>query len=201
MTGRILAAFAVPVVLVLLPFVLPSAFYLSIAIHVMVYALLALSLNILIGYGGMTSLGHASFLGVPAYAYAWLTANAGFGVAAAAGSAVLVGTLLAALFAVLSLRATGLGFLMITLALGQVVWGLSYRWVALTGGDNGLNVARPELFGWKRRTPPCSTPCSPSCSCLPCCASGSSPHRRLRHACAARATSRGGCACWVTMSG
>ncbi len=133
--------------LAVLPALLPGTFYLTVASHVMVYALLALSLNILIGYGGMTSLGHAAFLGVPAYAYAWLVLNAGLGPWAASIAAVGIGTALSALFGVLSLRASGLGFLMITLALGQVVWGLSYRWVAVTGGDNGIRAARPVLFG------------------------------------------------------
>jgi branched-chain amino acid transport system permease protein len=140
-------ALGILVLLALVPFVLPSAFYVAIAGHVIVYALLALSLDILIGYGGMTSLGHAAFLGVPAYAYAWLVANAGLGAGAATVAAIAIGTALAALFGVLALRATGLGFLMITLALGQVMWGLSYRWVALTGGDNGLRAARPAVFG------------------------------------------------------
>ena len=133
--------------LAVLPALLPGTFYLTVVSHVMVYALLALSLNILIGYGGMTSLGHAAFLGVPAYAYAWLVLNAGLGPWAAAASAIGIGTALAAVFGVLSLRASGLGFLMITLALGQVVWGLAYRWVAVTDGDNGLRAARPVLFG------------------------------------------------------
>jgi branched-chain amino acid transport system permease protein len=54
-----------------------------------------------------------------------------------------------AVYAVLSLRATGIGFIMITLALGEILWGLAYRWISLTGGDNGLNVqTRPELFGY-----------------------------------------------------
>ncbi len=146
--GRgLLVALAIVAVLLVLPFLLPGTFYLTIACHVIVFSLLALSLNILIGYGGMTSLGHAVYLGVPAYAYAWLVANAGFGPVPAAASAVALGTALAAVFGVLALRATGLGFLMITLALGQVVWGLSYRWVALTGGDNGLSAARPVLAG------------------------------------------------------
>ncbi len=142
MTGAGVAVF-----LAVLPWVLPGAFYVGIATHVLVFATLALSLNILIGYGGMSSLGHAVYLGVPSYAYAWLTANAGFGVASAAISAVALGTVLAAFFGVLALRASGLGFLMITLALGQIVWGLSYRWVALTGGDNGLRATRPVMFG------------------------------------------------------
>jgi branched-chain amino acid transport system permease protein len=146
-------ALAILAVLAVLPFLLPGTFYLTIACHVIVFSLLALSLNILIGYGGMTSLGHAAYLGVPAYAYAWLVANAGFGPVPAAVASVAIGTALSALFGVLALRATGLGFLMITLALGQIVWGLSYRWVALTGGDNGLSAARPVLLGLNTADP------------------------------------------------
>ena len=133
--------------LLALPLLIQDAFYLGIATHVLVFALLALSLNILLGYGGMTSLGHATYLGVPAYVCARL---AGAGVAAplAAAGALLAGTLVAALFGVLALRARGLGFLMITLALGQIVWGMAYRWVELTGGDNGVRLpARPAIFG------------------------------------------------------
>ena len=153
MTRGLLWALAVGAGLAALPMLLPGTFYLSIACHVMVAALLALSLNILIGYGGMTSLGHAVYLGVPAYAYAWLVMNAGFGAGAATLCAVAIGTGLAAVFGVLSLRASGLGFLMITLALGQVMWGLSYRWVGLTGGDNGIRAARPVVFGFDTARP------------------------------------------------
>jgi len=62
---------------------------------------------------------------------------------------VLAAALTAALFGLLAIRATGAYFLIITLALGQVIWGLAYRWVSLTGGDNGLRgIARPLLgFG------------------------------------------------------
>ncbi len=137
----------VAVVLGVLPWLLPGSFYVAIATHVLVAAVLALSLDILIGACGMSSLGHAVYLGVPAYAYAWLVGNTGLGVAASAVLAVGCGTVLAAGFGVLALRATGLGFLMITLALGQVVWGLSYRWVGVTGGDNGLRAPRPVLSG------------------------------------------------------
>ena len=145
---------AVAIVLAALPFVLPSAFYVGIATHVLVYALFALSLDILIGQAGMSSLGHAVYLGVPAYACAWLTANTAIGAPLAALSAVAMGTMLAALFGVLALRAVGLGFLMITLALGQVMWGAAYRWVGLTGGDNGLRLAaRPEPFGLSLNDP------------------------------------------------
>ena len=59
-----------------------------------------------------------------------------------------------ALFAVLALRATGIGFIMITLALGQIVWGIAYRWVGLTNGDNGVNLkTRPAPFGLSLASP------------------------------------------------
>lgn len=147
MTRALGVGVATVAVLAVLPWVLPGSFYVAIATHVLVAAVLALSLNILIGYCGMSSLGHAVYLGVPAYAYAWLLGNTGAGVAGAAVLAVLCGTLLAAVFGVLALRASGLGFMMITLALGQVVWGVSYRFVWLTGGDNGLRAPRPTLPG------------------------------------------------------
>ena len=153
MKRGLVAGAAVAVALGVLPWLLPGSFYVAIATHVLVAAVLALSLDILIGACGMSSLGHAVYLGVPAYAYAWLVANTGLGVALSAVLAVGCGTALAAGFGVLALRATGLGFLMITLALGQVVWGLSYRWVWLTGGDNGLRAPRPVLPGFDLTQP------------------------------------------------
>ena len=57
-------------------------------------------------------------------------------------------TLMAALFGLVALRASGISFLMITLALGQVLWGLAFRWVSVTNGDNGLSgLTRPMPFG------------------------------------------------------
>ena len=149
MTGRELGLWAaVAALLALVPVLLPDSFYLGLATHAAVFAILALSLNILIGHAGMTSLGHAAYLGVPAYAVAVLTAQAGWSPGLAVLAALGLGTLTAAVFGVLALRASGLGFLMITLALGQVMWGAAYRWVGLTGGDNGVRMqGRPHLFG------------------------------------------------------
>jgi len=149
MTARHLGGWAlVALALAILPVLLPNAFYLGIATHALIFDLFALSLNILIGHAGMTSLGHAVYLGVPAYAVAWLTTQAGWPILPTVLVALLMGTVISTLFGILALRASGLGFLMITLALGQVVWGAAYRWVALTGGDNGIRLkARPDLFG------------------------------------------------------
>ena len=63
--------------------------------------------------------------------------------------ALIVSVVATAMYAALSLRSTGIGFIMITLALGEILWGLAYRWISLTGGDNGMNVkTRPAPFGY-----------------------------------------------------
>jgi len=137
------------IALAAVPLVAGNDYYVNLASQVLIAAIFAMSLNILVGYGGMTSLGHAAYLGVAAYATAWLAQRMGMGPLAAGGCALAITTLLAAFYGVLALRASGLGFLMITLALGQILWGLAYRWVAVTGGDNGLSgLARPAPFGW-----------------------------------------------------
>src|SRR4029077_16038667 len=70
--------------------------------------------------------------------------GAGFGLALPVG--VLLAVLVAAIFGLVALRATGVYFLMITLALGMVVWGLAHRWVTMTQGDNGISaIPRPDL--------------------------------------------------------
>ena len=85
----------------------------------------------------MVSLGHASFIGLASYA-ATLLLNAGFGQLLSAVLAIVFSTACGALFGVLALRASGIGFLMITLALGQIVWGIAYRANTITDGDNGM---------------------------------------------------------------
>ncbi len=138
----------IAIVLAAFPWAIGGEYYVNLASQVLIAAIFAMSLNLLVGYGGMTSLGHAAYLGVAAYATAWLMLRAGLGPLAAGGAALVITTLMAAFYGVLALRASGLSFLMITLALGQILWGLAYRWVNVTGGDNGLSVlARPAPFG------------------------------------------------------
>ena len=93
----------------------------------------------MLGYGGMVSLGHAGYLGLAGYACILLAIN-GFDQLSAAILALVFSTAMAGLFGMLSLRAPGLGFIMITLALGQIVWGIAYRANTLTGGDNGIRL-------------------------------------------------------------
>jgi branched-chain amino acid transport system permease protein len=131
----------------LLPLIV-GEFYVNLTSQILVAVVFALSLNLLVGFGGMASLGHASFLGVSAYISALLTSRYGWGHGAAAAIAIGGTTLVAAVFGVIALRTTGLGFLMITLALSQVLWGVAYRMADLTNGDNGIGgLTRPKPFG------------------------------------------------------
>lgn len=135
------------VLLVTLPVWIGNPYYINIASQILLFAVFALGLNVLVGYGGLVSLGHAGLFAMAGYTAA-LMLDAGHGHFTADLAAVLVTLVASAVFAVLALRATGIGFLMITLALGQIVWGIAYRWASLTNGDNGVNVTtRPAPFG------------------------------------------------------
>jgi branched-chain amino acid transport system substrate-binding protein len=123
-----------------------SSFLLALLTQAVIYAVLAMSLDIILGYTGLASLGHAAYLGLGAYSVGILATKYGapFWVTLVVG--ILLATAVAAIFGLVALRATGVYFLMITLALGMVVWGLAHRWVSLTQGDNGISgVPRPEL--------------------------------------------------------
>jgi len=139
--------------LLTVPYWMPGLYYINIASQILFYAIFALGLNILAGYAGLVSLGHAALFGIVGYAVAYLL-QVGFGHPAAIASALVIGLLAMALYAVLSLRSSGIGYIMITLALGEIVWGLAYRWISVTNGDNGINVTtRPEPFGLLLSTP------------------------------------------------
>ena len=124
-----------------------SGFMLSLLTQALIYSILAMSLDLILGYMGLSSLGHAAYFGLGAYAVAILTTRHGatFWTTLAAG--VVLAAVVAAVFGLVALRATGVYFLMITLALGMVVWGLAHRWVSLTQGDNGISsVPRPTAL-------------------------------------------------------
>jgi branched-chain amino acid transport system permease protein len=135
------------IALVTLPVWVSNSYYINVASQILLFAVFALALNVLVGYGGLVSLGHAGLLAISGYSAALLL-DAGYGHLAADLTALAVTLLASAVFGVLALRSTGIGFLMITLALGQIVWGVAYRWANLTNGDNGVNVtSRPAPFG------------------------------------------------------
>ena len=137
-----------------LPLWVGNAYYVNIASQILLYAIFALGLNVLVGYAGLVSLGHAGLFGIAAYAGALAIDNGAnhFAAVVAALAATLVA---AAAFAVLALRGTGLGFVMITVAIGQIVWGVAYRWISITNGDNGVAIGtRPSPFGFSLSAAP-----------------------------------------------
>jgi branched-chain amino acid transport system permease protein len=153
MTATRVALAGVLVALMTVPLWVPGAYYISVCSQILIYAIFALSIDVLIGYAGLVSLGHAGLFSLAGYTVA-ACVGAGLGHATAIILALLITLAGTAVFAGLSLRTTGVGFLMITLALGQILWGLAYRWVTITGGDNGISVAsRPAPFGFELATP------------------------------------------------
>ncbi|MBI3042668.1 MAG: branched-chain amino acid ABC transporter permease [Betaproteobacteria bacterium] len=136
-------------VLVITPF--SGSYVIVLVTHALIFAILAMSLDILLGYTGLPSLGQAAYLGMGGYLTAILATRYQFGldwtfwVVVALG--MLIGAATAAFFGLFAIRATGVYFLMITLALGMCVWGLAYRWNSVTGGDNGIVLPPRPDFG------------------------------------------------------
>jgi len=144
---RYAAAVAALALLVSLPLWVGNTYYINVASQILLFAVFALALNVLVGYAGLVSLGHAGLFAIAGYSGALLL-QAGYGHLVANSAALIITLAASAIFAALALRSTGIGFLMITLALGQIVWGVAYRWASLTNGDNGVNVTtRPAPFG------------------------------------------------------
>jgi len=136
------------IVAVLAPFAGP--FVILLLAQVLVLGIMAMSVDLLLGYTGLPSLGQAAYLGVGAYLTAILATKYGIGLGwdfwMVVALGMLSGAATAAFFGLFAIRASGVYFLMITLALGMCVWGLAYRWNSLTGGDNGINMrGRPKL--------------------------------------------------------
>jgi branched-chain amino acid transport system permease protein len=139
--------------LIALAIIVPNtnSFVILLATRALAFAILVMSVDLLLGYTGLPSLGQAAYLAVGAYLTAILATKYQFGLGydfwLVVVGGILLGAALAAVFGLLAIRATGVYFLMITLALGQCVWGLAYRWNSLTNGDNGINLRQRPKFG------------------------------------------------------
>lgn len=146
-----IAAVAAVLLVVLLATPHANTYIVLLVTQALIFAILAMSVDVLLGFVGLPSLGQAAYLGIGAYLTAILATRYGFGLDASFWIVVLLGALagaaLAALFGLFAVRAGGVYFLMITLALGMCVWGLAYRWNSLTGGDNGINLPGRPAFG------------------------------------------------------
>jgi branched-chain amino acid transport system permease protein len=146
-TVRVKVAVALTAALILVfgPLLLDT-YWVGLLTQMVILGMLAMSLDVLLGYTGLPSLGHAGIFGVAAYALAVLATTRHAGFAAAVFGALLVGIVLTAALGLIVSHVRDVYFLMITLALGMVVWGVSYRWIPVTGGDNGLSgIPRLEV--------------------------------------------------------
>jgi branched-chain amino acid transport system permease protein len=153
MNTQTLKILAVVVALAVVAVIVPNtnSFVILLVTRALAFSILVMSLDILLGFTGLASLGQAAYLGVGAYLTAILATRYHIGLGwdfwLVAVLGILLGAALAAVFGLLAIRASGVYFLMITLALGQCVWGLAYRWNSLTGGDNGINLRERPKFG------------------------------------------------------
>jgi len=140
-----LTAVAMLALLPLVALAIGQPFYVVFATRVLIYALIATSLNLLIGYGGMVSFGHAAFVGAGAYTVALLMPAGIVSAWLLWPASLLAGAFLAFLIGALSLRTRGVSFIMITLAFAQMAYYLVQSLRAL-GSDDGLTLsARPSL--------------------------------------------------------
>lgn len=128
-----------------LPLVL-SGYQVSVATEILIFALLAMSIDVLAGFAGRTPLCHGAIFGTSTYVVLYWTAVLGGSPWVGLLLGVAAATALAALFGLLATRVSGVYFLLLTLALGMIVWGVCLRWTSITGGENGIRgVGRPAL--------------------------------------------------------
>jgi len=148
-SGRIRRAVAWLVliaVLALLP--LSGSYATGLAAEVLIFAIFAMSLDLLIGYTGLLSFGHAAFFGVAAYAVVILGLNFGWSGWIGLLVGVVVSAAVAAVIGFFAIRVSGIPFLMLTMAFAQLLFSLSIKWRSVTGGTDGLSgFQRPTLFG------------------------------------------------------
>ena len=152
--GRTLSWAVLLALLIALPMLLPT-YQISLATQILIFAVLGMSIDILTGYAGRTSLGHGAIFGTATYVAIWFTASHGGTLWAGLALGVLAAGMVGLIFALLAVRTSGVYFLLLTLALGMIVWGVCLRWTAVTGGENGLRGSlRPtwlvgqESFYW-----------------------------------------------------
>jgi branched-chain amino acid transport system permease protein len=139
----LVAAFFVPA--------LGSRFYTFLANDVVIWALFATSLNLLVGYTGLVSFGHAAYFGIGAYTTGLLMKKAGLTFLLAFPAAGVVAGLFALVFGFFCVRLTKIYFAMLTLAFAQIVWAICFKWNEVTGGEQGMPDIPYPSFDWIER--------------------------------------------------
>jgi len=142
----------VVIALAVLPFVLSKLgrtgeYWIWVTTEMLINGLFALSLNLILGYGGMVSFGHAAFCGVGAYTVALLMKKAGISMVLALAAAPVAAALAAAVIGWFCVRLIGLYFAILTLAFSQLLYMIVFQWYTFTGGDDGIHgIPRPAFL-------------------------------------------------------
>ena len=140
------AAVVVVLALALLPLA-GSRYAIDLATQVLIYCLFALSLNVLIGYTGDVSFGHAAYFAIGGYACAILLTTYRWPLVLSLPASIVVSGLAAAVIGYFCVRLTQIYFAMLALAFGMLVWGVAFKWKGVTGGDDGLTgILVPKLL-------------------------------------------------------
>lgn len=153
-TSHIRIAFALIMLAAALvaPFVV-GPFWMALITQILIFGLLALAVDLLLGHAGLFSVCHAAFFAVSAYTVAILQVRYGQPTLIAAPAGLIAGTLLAVIYGA-AVRTRGVYFILITIAMGYIIWGAAYRWASFTGGDNGItNVPAPAVGGLALQSP------------------------------------------------
>ena len=120
--------------------------YTALASEILIFALFAMAYDLVLGYSGMLSFGHAAFFGIGAYTTGIILIRVYPSVLLGLLAGVLMGSAAALFVGFLSIRRRGIYFTMVTLALAQMFYFIAFKWTGLTGGDDGLQgVPRPSL--------------------------------------------------------
>ena len=132
---------------------LGSRFYTFLANDVLIWALFATSLNLLVGYTGLVSFGHAAYFGIGAYTTGLLMKKLAVPFVLALPAAGVLSALFALFFGFFCVRLTRIYFAMLTLAFAQIVWAICFKWNEVTGGEQGMpEIPYPDL-DWMGRLP------------------------------------------------
>ena len=122
-------------------------------IYFEIYAIVAMSLNLLIGYGGLLQVAHAAYYGIGAYAGALLWTQLGWGFVPGLLAAALISAIASLLVSLPAWRFKGDYFVMISIAVQVLIYAVLYNWTGLTNGPFGISgISRPEIFGYKFAT-------------------------------------------------
>jgi len=145
-----LAALALAIII---PVFFAGSYSLGLVTETLIFAIAAMSLDLLMGYGGLVSFGHAAFFGLGAYGTVLLAVKLGFSVWLSALCGISVAPVAAAAIGFFCGRMTGVAFLMLTLAFAQLIFSVGVKWRAIGGSDGIGGLVKPEFLAWSLADP------------------------------------------------